>query len=100
YIISSLTKPEYNQDTELEFKLLPQIFGWSSSASVSRIPQVIKNYKLQSTEGLSLGMFCYCALGNITYLLSIITYSVEFKYLLVNLPWLVSCSNILIFDFM
>ncbi|CAG8555144.1 2807_t:CDS:2, partial [Cetraspora pellucida] len=95
YLISYQTKTEYNQNTDLELKLLPQIFGWST---VSRIPQIIKNYKAQSTEGLSLAMFCYCALGNITFCLSIIIYSVEFKYLLSNLPWTVGSGSSLLFD--
>ncbi|CAG8692047.1 5619_t:CDS:2 [Cetraspora pellucida] len=100
YLISYQTETKYNQNTDLELKLLPQIFGWSSATCyfVSRIPQVIKNYKAQSTEGLSLAMFCYCALGNITFCLSIIIYSVEFKYLLGNLPWLVGNGSALLFD--
>ncbi|CAG8494977.1 9363_t:CDS:2, partial [Cetraspora pellucida] len=100
YIISSQTKTEYDQTIEL--KLLPQIFGWSGAMCyfVARIPQVIKNYKSQSTEGLSLAMFCYCALGNITFCLSIIIYSVEFNYLLGNLPWLAGNTGALLFDFL
>ncbi|CAG8647974.1 29325_t:CDS:2, partial [Racocetra persica] len=97
YFFSSRSqrKTENDQSIELEMKLMPQIFGWSI---LSRIPQVIKNYKLQSTKGLSLAMFFYCALGNITFCISIFIYSLEFKYLLINLPWLVGNGSALLFD--
>jgi hypothetical protein len=48
---------------------LPQIMGWSSAVLYigSRVPQLLKNYYNQSTEGLSIGMFLCAVMGNIFY---------------------------------
>jgi uncharacterized protein with PQ loop repeat len=43
--------------------------GWLSALLYvgSRIPQLVKNYKNRSTEGLSIGMFLCAVMGNIFY---------------------------------
>ncbi|GBB97971.1 hypothetical protein RclHR1_03110003 [Rhizophagus clarus] len=101
YIISSRTKPQEISDKDQEMLILPQIFGWASAFLYlgARVPQIILNYQNKSTEGLSLAMFCFCVLGNITYSLSIILNSTDPDYLLINLAWLVGSGGTLIFDF-
>ncbi|CAG8519576.1 13873_t:CDS:2, partial [Gigaspora rosea] len=106
YYFSSLPQsasPLIQDDIKVQqhMELLPQIFGWCSAILYlgSRIPQIIQNYNSKSTEGLSLGMFCFSVLGNITFCLSILSYSTEYEDLLVNLPWLLGSGGTLVFDF-
>ncbi|CAO3703809.1 unnamed protein product [Rhizopus stolonifer] len=51
--------------------VLPQLFGWASAILYcsSRIPQIMQNFKNQSVEGLSLFMFVFSVVGNITFCL-------------------------------
>ncbi|CAG8719979.1 9491_t:CDS:2, partial [Cetraspora pellucida] len=44
------------KEDQHDMKLLPQIFGWCSAILYlsARVPQIIQNYKSQSTKGLSL----------------------------------------------
>lgn len=48
---------------------LPQTMGWASAILYvgSRIPQIIKNWKNKSTEGLSFGMFLCAVMGNVLF---------------------------------
>lgn len=50
-------------------RLIPQILGWSSAVLYvgSRVPQLIKNWRQQSTEGLSSGMFICAVFGNLFF---------------------------------
>lgn len=54
-----------------QFQIIPQIMGWTSAVLyiASRIPQIVKNYKDQSTEGLSLAMFFCAVMGNVFFTL-------------------------------
>lgn len=54
---------------DAQLQLLPQIMGWTSAVLYvgSRIPQIVKNWKHKSTEGLSLGMFLCAVMGNILF---------------------------------
>jgi uncharacterized protein with PQ loop repeat len=65
--LTSTIEPD---DTE-EIRLLPQILGWFSAVLYvgSRVPQLIKNWRQQSTEGLSPGMFICAVFGNLFYAL-------------------------------
>ncbi|RIA85025.1 PQ loop repeat-domain-containing protein [Glomus cerebriforme] len=100
YVISSRNRSQkVNNYKTLD--VWPQIFGWVSAFLYlgARIPQIIQNYKNKSTEGLSLAMFCFCVLGNISYSLSIILNSTDPEVLLINLAWIVGSGGTLIFDF-
>lgn len=66
----------------------------------ARIPQIIKNFRNKSTEGLSLLFFVYTVLGNLTYSASILLIDISHKYVMTNLPWLLSSLGTLIMDFM
>jgi solute carrier family 66 (lysosomal lysine-arginine transporter), member 1 len=54
-----------------QFQIIPQIMGWTSAVLyiASRVPQIVKNYKDQSTEGLSLAMFFCAVMGNVFFTL-------------------------------
>jgi uncharacterized protein with PQ loop repeat len=54
-----------------QLHLIPQLLGWGSAIlyCASRIPQIMQNFKNESVEGLSLTMFVFSVVGNITYCL-------------------------------
>jgi hypothetical protein len=47
----------------------PQVMGWTSAILYvgSRIPQILKNWRNKSTEGLSFAMFICAVMGNILF---------------------------------
>ena len=95
---------------------------------IARVPQIIKNVSLFSlflslsfslswcpiytkignyaciqfmrcsVEGLSVYMFILSVLGNVTYGLGILLYSVDGIFLLQKLPWLVGSLGTMVFD--
>ena len=77
-------------------------FAWTSAVLYlsSRIPQVVKNFKRKSTEGLSFGMFVLTVSGNLTYAASIFLESTELEYLYNELPYIVGSLGTLTFDLM
>ncbi|KAI8989975.1 PQ loop repeat-domain-containing protein [Pilobolus umbonatus] len=81
--------------------LLPQLMGWTSALLYvgSRIPQIYKNYKNRSTDGLSFGMFICAVMGNVLFTCSIFLKSTDTSFLLMNLSWIVGSCGTLIFDF-
>ncbi|KAL1924255.1 uncharacterized protein VTP21DRAFT_7290 [Calcarisporiella thermophila] len=82
-------------------KWVPRIVGWSSCLFYlcSRMPQIIKNFRQKSCEGLSPFLFFFAVLGNTSYILSILLHSLESRYLLINMPWLLGSFGTLLFDF-
>ena len=65
----------------------------------SRVPQIVKNFRRKSTYGLSLPMFIMAVMGNLTYGLGILLYSVDKIFILQKLPWLIGSIGTLCFDF-
>ncbi|KAL9556379.1 hypothetical protein PS6_002366 [Mucor atramentarius] len=55
-----------------QWHLIPQLLGWGSAIlyCVSRIPQIMQNFRNESVEGLSLPMFVFSVVGNVTYCVS------------------------------
>ncbi|KAG0356559.1 hypothetical protein BGZ54_000694, partial [Gamsiella multidivaricata] len=80
---------------------LPLLLGWGSAVLYlgSRIPQIYKNWRLKSCEGLSVMMFVFSVFGNIFYVASIFFNSLEIDYLIRNMPWWLGSGGTLIFDF-
>ncbi|KAJ3473871.1 hypothetical protein NLG97_g10092 [Lecanicillium saksenae] len=76
------------QRTTLEFVGL--ILGYASAFFylAARVPQIVKNYREKSCEGLALLFFLLSLTGNATYGISLVTYSQDKKYLLNAVPWL------------
>jgi len=68
-----------------------EILGYISAVAYlgARIPQIVKNYRERSCEGLSLLFFMLSLLGNATYGAGILFHSTSGKYILTNLPWLI-----------
>lgn len=52
-----------------QWQIVPQMFGWGSAILYcsSRIPQIMQNFRNESVQGLSLVMFIFSVVGNITY---------------------------------
>ncbi|GIZ49979.1 hypothetical protein CKM354_001299400 [Cercospora kikuchii] len=67
-----------------------EILGYISAVAYlgARIPQIIKNQRERSCEGLSLLFFMLSLLGNFSYGAGILFHSVEKQYIIKNLPWL------------
>eukprot|EP00009_Paramoeba_aestuarina_P001528 CAMPEP_0201514040 /NCGR_PEP_ID=MMETSP0161_2-20130828/5968_1 /ASSEMBLY_ACC=CAM_ASM_000251 /TAXON_ID=180227 /ORGANISM="Neoparamoeba aestuarina, Strain SoJaBio B1-5/56/2" /LENGTH=237 /DNA_ID=CAMNT_0047910467 /DNA_START=307 /DNA_END=1020 /DNA_ORIENTATION=+ len=83
-----------------ESEILGVTFAWTSACLYlcSRVPQVYKNFRRKSTEGLSFGMFVLTVLGNCTYASSIFLESTDPAYLLNSLPYIVGSLGTLSFD--
>lgn len=77
-----------------------QILGYASAVCYlgARIPQIIKNQRDRSCEGLSLLFFMLSLLGNATYGAGILFHSVEKEYFLINLPWLIGSLGTMVED--
>ncbi|KAF9190682.1 hypothetical protein BGZ51_008324 [Haplosporangium sp. Z 767] len=77
------------------------LLGWGGAALYlgSRIPQIYKNWRLRSCEGLSLMMFIFSVLGNAFYIASIFLDSLEPDYLFRNMPWWLGACGTLVLDF-
>jgi uncharacterized protein with PQ loop repeat len=58
-----------------QWHLVPQLLGWGSAIlyCASRIPQIMQNFRNESVEGLSLVMFVFSVVGNLTYCVVCIT---------------------------
>ncbi|ORZ16205.1 PQ loop repeat-domain-containing protein [Absidia repens] len=65
----------------------------------SRLPQIIKNFRRRSVEGLSMALFFFAACGNLTYVLSIFTNPhATRKTILEAVPYLLGSAGTLCFD--
>lgn len=67
-----------------------QLLGYISAVLylTARLPQIWKNYREQSCEGLSLLFFILSLMGNGTFGASILCHSLERNYVIKNVPWL------------
>ena len=77
------------------------VIGWITSVLyiIGRFPQFMLNIKRRSTEGLSIYMYVFTILGNIFYLLAVLSFSVEREYILLNLPWIIMIIITVTLDF-
>jgi uncharacterized protein with PQ loop repeat len=101
----------------ITFNFWGQVFGYLCAALyiLSRIPQLVLNFRRKSTDGLSMLFFLFACLGNITYVLSIVAYEpkcgsdekcspgealdIYGQYILMNLSWLAGSVVTLLLDF-
>ena len=74
-ILSHAKRPS-NEPQALYFDPLGQFFGWLCAVLylVSRIPQLLLNYRRKSTDGVSILFFLFACVGNLMYVLSIFAY--------------------------
>lgn len=114
-----LPQPEHNGVDEIA--LGAEVLGYASAVCYlgARIPQIIKNQRERSCEGLSLLFFMLSLLGNATYgagvrflpqfyslvgqstmliIQQIIFHSQERDYILTNLPWLIGSLGTMVED--
>ncbi|KAL3954874.1 hypothetical protein ACCO45_010437 [Purpureocillium lilacinum] len=80
--------PESPDGKKQPLEILGLLLGYASAAFYlcARIPQIYKNFKEKSCEGLSLLFFLLSLTGNLTYGLSLIAYSQRKDDLLNALP--------------
>ncbi|OHW99214.1 7 transmembrane domain-containing protein [Colletotrichum incanum] len=64
----------------------------------ARIPQIIKNHRGKSCEGLAPLFLLLSITGNLTYGLSVIAYKQDRDYLLTSLPWLMGSLGTILED--
>ncbi|KAF9973290.1 hypothetical protein BGZ73_003461 [Actinomortierella ambigua] len=85
---------------------LGRIFAWVCTVFylTSRMPQLWKNYKRKSVQGLSILMFFWAAMGNFTYALSIfnspaaVNPETSKQFLKEAVPYILGSSGTLMFD--
>lgn len=75
--------------------------GWGSAIVYlnSRLPQIYKNYRRQSVDGLSALMFVNAVLGNLTYGVGAFLSAETSEEIVAALPWLVGSLGTLSLDF-
>ncbi|KIW91370.1 uncharacterized protein Z519_08266 [Cladophialophora bantiana CBS 173.52] len=99
---SGAWKPSPTSDGSGSEEMAPgaQILGYLSAVAYlgARIPQIIKNARDRSCEGLSLLFFILSLMGNATYGAGILCHSTEHKYVVKNLPWLIGSLGTMIED--
>lgn len=93
--------PGKHSPEELIFDPLAQIFGWLCAFFYlgSRIPQIVLNYERKSCDGISFMFFLFACLGNLTYVISILSIDMSWNYLWVNSSWLAGSLGTLGLDF-
>ncbi|KAL1584795.1 hypothetical protein WHR41_06549 [Cladosporium halotolerans] len=76
------------------------ILGYGSALLYlgARVPQIIKNQRDRSCEGLSLLFFLLSLLGNATYGAGILFHSLERRYVVTNVPWLLGSLGTMVED--
>lgn len=77
-----------------------QFLGYVSAVLylTARLPQIWKNYREQSCEGLSLLFFILSLMGNGTYGAGILCHSLERGYVVKNVPWLIGSLGTMVED--
>ncbi|KAH7094713.1 PQ loop repeat-domain-containing protein [Paraphoma chrysanthemicola] len=93
-------QPTTDESTGTDMAMGAQVLGYASAVCYlgARIPQIIKNQREKSCEGLSLLFFMLSLLGNATYGAGILFHSQEKEYLLTNLPWLIGSLGTMVED--
>ncbi|CAO3666566.1 hypothetical protein G6F70_005806 [Rhizopus microsporus] len=65
----------------------------------SRIPQIYQNFRRRSVEGLSMALFFFAAMGNLTYVLSIFTNPHKTRATMLEaVPYIIGSAGTLMFD--
>ncbi|KAK4250961.1 PQ loop repeat-domain-containing protein [Corynascus novoguineensis] len=80
--------------------VIGMVLGYASALCYlcARIPQIIKNYREKSCEGLALLFFLLSLTGNFTYGASVMSYSQEWDYFVRALPWLLGSLGTMVED--
>lgn len=99
--VKNYYKYKHPEEPQLVFDPLAQFFGWLCAFLYlgSRIPQILLNFKRKSCEGISFMFFLFACLGNLTYVISILSIDMSYNYLLINSSWLAGSLGTLFLDF-
>ncbi|KAI8086163.1 PQ loop repeat-domain-containing protein [Halteromyces radiatus] len=95
---SSLVATTVNSDP----LIIGSLFAWTCTTLylMSRIPQIRKNIKRRSVDGLSPSLFVFAACGNLTYASSILLHPGQTRESIMEaLPYLIGSAGTLSFDF-
>ncbi|CAD6587450.1 MAG: hypothetical protein CYPHOPRED_003917 [Cyphobasidiales sp. Tagirdzhanova-0007] len=98
--------PEDHVHPDLEYeKLAGRVSAWICAVFylTSRMPQIWKNFRRRSVEGLSSLLFVAAFHGNLFYVLSVVTSPLvqeEEGYLIESIPFLLGSGGTLAFDIM
>lgn len=96
------TPPEHDHDNshDLEVDFWGQVFGYLCAVFYlgSRIPQILLNYRRKSCEGISFMFFFFACMGNLTFVLSILCIGVSWRYIVINMSWLLGSVGTLGLD--
>ncbi|KAI1104011.1 PQ-loop-domain-containing protein [Jackrogersella minutella] len=102
YKVGAWDKPDAPEEptTETPIAILGLVLGYASAVCYlcARVPQIIKNYREKSCEGLALLFFLLSLTGNLTYGLSVFTYSPEPEYIIKAIPWLLGSLGTIVED--
>lgn len=87
--------------SDLVLDPLAQFFGWLCAVLYlgSRVPQILLNYERKLCEGIAFMFFLFACLGNLTYVVSILSIDVSWHYLWINASWLAGLLGTLALDF-
>lgn len=103
YKIGAWDRPEVPDEptsAETTSAVVGMVLGYVSALCYlcARIPQIIKNYREKSCEGLALLFFLLSLTGNSTYGASVLSYSQDPAYLIKATPWLLGSLGTMIED--
>ncbi|EFX02274.1 vacuolar membrane pq loop repeat protein [Grosmannia clavigera kw1407] len=89
-----------SSDPENVYARIGMVLGYFSAVCYlcARIPQIFKNYREKSCEGLALLFFLLSLTGNLTYGASLVSYSQDRDYLIKALPWLLGSLGTVVED--
>ncbi|KAF4975424.1 hypothetical protein FZEAL_7772 [Fusarium zealandicum] len=92
--------PDSPEDAKSSLEVTGLILGYISAVLYlcARIPQIVKNHREKSCEGLALLFFMLSMSGNLTYGASLVLYSQDRKYLLNAFPWLLGSLGTIVED--
>ncbi|KAI1408579.1 PQ-loop-domain-containing protein [Hypoxylon sp. FL1857] len=102
YKIGAWDKPDIPDEPTADepVAILGLVLGYASALCYlcARVPQILKNYREKSCEGLALLFFLLSLTGNLTYGLSVFTYSPEPEYFIKAIPWLLGSLGTIVED--
>ncbi|KAI1392393.1 PQ-loop-domain-containing protein [Hypoxylon trugodes] len=102
YKVGAWDKPDDFEEPSAEspVAVLGLVLGYASAVCYlcARLPQIAKNYREKSCEGLALLFFLLSLTGNLTYGLSVFSYSPEPAYIIKAIPWLLGSLGTIVED--
>ncbi|KAI2605163.1 PQ-loop-domain-containing protein [Hypoxylon fragiforme] len=102
YQAGAWDKPEAPEEPSIDTPAAVggMVLGYASALCYlcARIPQILKNHREKSCEGLALLFFLLSLTGNLTYGLSIFSYSLEPEYIAKALPWILGSLGTIVED--